>query len=56
MRLEKALIRLPIYIECCQTVWIQIRPDLGPNCLQRLSAKNTSKRIVKVSAVLGKVN
>ena len=23
----------------CQTVWIQIRPpDLGPNCLQRLSA------------------
>ena len=32
----------------CQTVWIQIRhdgngvPDLGPNCLQRLSADDTS--------------
>ena len=32
----------------CQTVWIQIRrhsvgSDLGPNCLQRLSADNTSR-------------
>ena len=29
----------------CQAVWIQImpfRPDLGPNCLQRLSADDTS--------------
>ena len=34
----------------CQTVWIQIRsniffrPDLGPNCLQRLSADDTSRQ------------
>ena len=30
----------------CQTVWIQIkfRSDLSPNCLQRLSADNTSKQ------------
>ena len=33
----------------CQTVWILIRPDiyvepdLGPNCLQRLSADDTSR-------------
>ena len=31
-----------------QTVWIQIRhfvgPDLGPNCLQRLSADDTSRQ------------
>ena len=30
----------------CQAVWIQIMPvgpDLDPNCLQRLSADNTSK-------------
>ena len=30
----------------CQAVWIQIMPvgpDLGPNCLQRLSADDTSK-------------
>ena len=30
----------------CQTVWIQIMPvgsDLGLNCLQRLSADDTSK-------------
>ena len=30
----------------CQAVWIQIMPigpDLGPNCLQRLSADETSK-------------
>ena len=32
----------PIPLEC-QTVWIQMRtgPDLGPNCLQRLSADVT---------------
>ena len=32
--------------EECQAVWIQIMPvgsDLGLNCLQRLSADNTSK-------------
>ena len=33
----------------CQAVWIQIMPevfvgpDLGPNCLQKLSADDTSK-------------
>ena len=30
----------------CQAVWIQIMPvraDLAPNCLQRLSADDTSK-------------
>ena len=30
----------------CQVVWIQIKPvgsDLGLNCLQRLSADDTSK-------------
>ena len=30
----------------CQAVWIQIMPvgpDLGPNCLQRLSADDTSE-------------
>ena len=30
----------------CQAVWIEIMsigPDLGPNCLQRLSADDTSK-------------
>ena len=36
----------------CQMVWIQIRsgnvvPDLGPNCLQRLSADNKSRSRVK---------
>ena len=32
--------------EECQAVWIQImpiEPDLGPNCLQRLPADDTSK-------------
>ena len=36
---------LGISVEC-QAVWIQImsvRPDLGPNCLQRLSADDTRK-------------
>ena len=33
----------------CQTVWIQTRPDLGPNCLQRLSADNTRRQRVKLS-------
>ena len=31
----------------CQVVWIQIKPvgsDLGLNCLQRLSADDTSKK------------
>ena len=33
-------------IRKCQAVWIQIMPvgpDLGPNCLKRLSADDTSK-------------
>ena len=33
----------------CQTVWIQIRPDivrpdLGPNCLQRLTTASSNKQ------------
>ena len=46
----------------CQTVWTQIRPDmfvgpdLGPNCLQRLSTDNTGQHRVIISMVLGKVN
>ena len=37
----------------CQTAWIQIRPnhvqpDLVPNCLQMLSADETSRQRVKV--------
>ena len=31
-------------------------PDLGPNCLQRLSAEDASKKRVKVKVVFGKVN
>ena len=31
------------YILECQTIWIQIMPDLGSNCLQSLSADDTSK-------------
>ena len=31
-------------------------PDLGPNCLQRLSADDTSKQRVKVEVFFGKVN
>ena len=35
----------------CQTVWIQTRtdnvgPDLGPNCLQRLSADSKLKELM----------
>ena len=36
----------PEISEKCQAFWIQIMPvgpDLGPNCLQRLSADDTSK-------------
>ena len=33
-----------------------VRPGLGPNCLQRLSADNTSKQRVKVGVVFRKVN
>ena len=33
-----------------------IRPDLGPNCLQRLSADDTIRQRVKVGVVLGNVN
>ena len=29
------------------TVWIQIRPDLGPNCLQMLSADDTGRQRFK---------
>ena len=36
----------------CQTVWIQNRlfvgPDLGPNCLQRLSSDDTSRQRVNI--------
>ena len=32
-----------------------VRPDLGPNCLQRLSADATSKQRVKVGKVFEKV-
>ena len=35
----------------CQTVWTLIRrfvgPDLGPNCLSRLSADDTDRQKVK---------
>ena len=30
----------------CQTVWIQIRPDILSNCFQRLSADDTSRQRV----------
>ena len=33
-----------------------VGPDLGLNCLQRLSADNTSRQRVKVGMVFGKVN
>ena len=36
----------PVISVKCRAVWIQIMPvgsDLGPNCLQRLSADDTSK-------------
>ena len=33
-----------------------IGPDLGPNCLQRLSVDDTCKQRVKVGVVLGKLN
>ena len=33
-----------------------IEPDLGPNCLQRLSAHDTSKHRIKVGVVFRKVN
>ena len=33
-----------------------VGPDLGPNCLQRLSVDDTSKQRVKVGMVFGKVN
>ena len=33
-----------------------VEPDLGPNCLQMLSADDTSKQRVKVGVVSGKVN
>ena len=31
----------------CQTVWTLVGPDLGPNCLPRLSADNTGRQRVK---------
>ena len=31
-----------LHVTDCQTAWIQIRPDLGPNSLQRLSTENKS--------------
>ena len=33
-----------------------IGPDLGPNCLQGLSAVHSSKQRVKVGHLFGKVN
>ena len=36
----------------CQTVWIQIRtvgPDMGKNCLQRLSADDTSNNMMTLT-------
>ena len=36
----------------CQTVWTLIKPDLGPKCLQRLSAEDTSRQRVN-SGVFG---
>ena len=33
-----------------------VRPDLGPNCLQMLSADDTCKQRIKVGVVYGKVN
>ena len=37
----------------CQTVWIQIEPDLDPNCLQRLSSVGTSRQRGKdIQAIL----
>ena len=35
---------------------LSFEPDLGSNCLQRLSADNTSKQRVKLGLVLGWVN
>ena len=32
----------------CQTIWMKIGPDLGLNCLQRLSANNTNWQKVKI--------
>ena len=38
------------FFQECQTVWIQIRPGImGPNCLQKLSAGDTSKKQVKIT-------
>ena len=33
-----------------------VRPELGANCLEKLSAEDTSRKIVKVGMVFGKVN
>ena len=33
-----------------------VGPDLGPNCLQRLSADDTSRQRAKVGVVFRKVN
>ena len=32
-----------------------VGPDLGPNCLQRISAEDNRKQSIKVSVVCGKV-
>ena len=37
---QKNLSGIPLV---CQTVWIHIRPDLGPNGLQRLSADDKNR-------------
>ena len=33
-----------------------VGPDLGPKCLQKLSADDTSKQRLKVGVVFGKIN
>ena len=38
---QKILLEIPPE---CQTVWIQIRPDRGPNCSQRLSREDISRQ------------
>ena len=37
-------------------VWLSVGPDLGPNCLQKLSADNTSMQGVKMNSTSFKVS
>ena len=45
-----------IIIFLCSQLLYFVGPDLGPNCLQRLSADDTSRQRVKVGVVFRKVN